>query len=464
MFKKSPPLVTIYIPCNNYGKFLKQSVQSVLNQLYSNWELIIIDDGSNDNTFEIAQKFCSLYPKKIRLVKNKTALRLQKIANNILDLAKGKYMMRLDADDWLDETALLAMVAKLESKANLGLVYGNYFYTDSNGEVIGLERGYNTGKHEDKFFNHTPHGACTMFKVRSLKSAGGYLEDVNAQDGWDLWYKLNKRIGSAYLDIPIFYYRQHESAMSRDKKKLINARANIQNRINSKLEGNYQPTTVAFIPVQENYEGFKGVPYQKFKNQSLLERAILSATKSKKINKVIVCSQSKKVLDYSQDLENSGIVPKHIRLLRDKKKEPAKNFPIKNLMLRVANHYKLLEGKFPDIVAFLSLHAVNRSSKHIDNALSVMRINESDSVVSVLEEREPMFVNSENGLKLFNPGRFRELSYKNECLYKFNGTIIATWWDVLKEHHLFGENISYIEMTAEDSYQIKNKSMFKKSF
>ena len=84
MFEKSSPLVTIYIPCRNYGNFLKQSVVSVVNQLYLNWELIIVDEASNDNTIEIAQKFCNFYPEKIKLIQNQTAVGLQKIANTIL--------------------------------------------------------------------------------------------------------------------------------------------------------------------------------------------------------------------------------------------------------------------------------------------------------------------------------------------------------------------------------------------
>ena len=461
---KYSQLVTIYIPCHNYGKYLKKSVQSVIDQLYTNWELIIIDEASNDNTIEVAKKFCATHPEKIKLIKNQTAIGLQKIANNILHLAKGKYMIRLDADDWLDESALLVMVTKLEANPNIGLIYGNYFFTNSDGNIIGLERRHKLINNKKTFFNLPPHGACTMFEVRSLKSAGGYSEDVNAQDGWDLWYKLNKRINSISLDIPIFYYRQHEKSLSKNRKRIIEARSQIQNKISSKLTGDYNPSIVAFIPVQENYPDFKGVPYEKYKGKSLLERAILSATQSNKIDKVVVTSKSQKVLNYSKELETSGAVPKHFRMLRDEKKESSEKFPIKNLMLNVGDYFNSLEGHFPDIVAYLSLHAVNRRHDHIDNALDVIRINESDSVVSVIEEREPMFANSENGLKLFNPGRFRDLSYENECLYRFNGSIIASWWEVLSEHDLFGDKISFVEMSLEDSHQIKNKSMLQSKY
>jgi hypothetical protein len=66
-----------------------------------------------------------------------------------------------------------------------------------------------------------------------------------------------------------------------------------------------------------------------------------------------------------------------------------------------------------------------------------------------------MFIYGTAGLELLNPGRFQDLTYDRERLYSFNGSILATWWDVLKEHHLFGEKISSIEMSAEDSLQLK---------
>ena len=108
---------------------------------------------------------------------------------------------------------------------------------------------------------------------------------------------------------------------------------------------------------------------------------------------------------------------------------------------------------------FLSLHAINRKSEHIDNALNVLRITESDSVVSVQEETEPMFNFGKNGLEIINRGRFQDLTFDKERLYRFNGSIIATWYEVLKADALFGEKIAHIEMSNLDSLQIKTASM-----
>ena len=453
------PLVTIYIPCRNYGNFLSQAAESVINQAYQSWELIIIDEGSSDDTSKIAKKISKKDPNKITFIKNKKPKGLQKLANEVLSIANGKYMMRLDADDWLDESALFLLVSKLEATKNAGLVYGNYYYTDAHGKILDVEFRQRIVD-EDQTGQLPPHGACTLFRTRALKNAGGYSEDVNAQDGWDLWYKLADRIGATNIQAPIFYYRQHGESMSRDSKRLLQARSRIFEQISNKLEGDYKPTTLAVIPVKESYPDFEDVPFKEINGKSILEIAIKNASMSKKINSIIVSSESQKVLNFAKKLEKDGKVPSHIRLLRDKDAK-IQGVPIKDFMLIAGKKYSEQNNIFPDIVMFLSLHAINRNHKHIDNALNVLRITESDSVVSVQEEREPMFNYGRNGLEIINRGRFQDLTFDKERLYRFNGSIIATWWEVLKADILFGDKIAHIEMSSLDSLQIKTAAMLK---
>jgi glycosyltransferase involved in cell wall biosynthesis len=454
---KSNPLVTLFIPCRNYGHYLSKAVDSVINQVYENWELIIVNEGSSDDTSEIAKKVQKKFPEKINFIENNEPIGLQKLANKVLSMANGKYMMRLDADDWLDESAIFLMVNKLEATKNAGLVYGNYYYTDPNGKILDVEFKHRL-LDEDIAGQLPPHGACTLFRTRALKNVGGYSENVNAQDGWDLWYKLADRIGAVNIQVPIFYYRQHGESMSRDSKRLLHARSKIFEQISNKLEGDYKPTTLAVIPVKESYPDFEGVPYKEINGESILEIAIKNASKSKKINTIIVSSESQKVLDFAKKLETEGKVPSHIRLLRnrDAKKQ---GVPIRDFMFIAGKRYAKINKTYPDIIIFLSLHAINRNNEHIDNALNVLRITESDSVVSVQEEREPMFNYGKNGLEIINRGRFQDLTFDKERLYRFNGSIIATWWEVLKADTLFGEKIAHIEMSNLDSLQIKTSAM-----
>ena len=454
---KTNPLVTVYIPCRNYGKFLAKCVESVISQLYPHWELIIVDEASEDESASIAEGFQRRFPDKVKFLQNKSPVGLQKLANRVLELANGTYMMRLDADDWLDECALLLMVAKLESSPDAGLVYGNYFYTDPAGKVLGIERRYVLG--EEDFSGHIPpHGACTLFRTRALKAVGGYSEDINAQDGWELWFKLFNRVGAVSLQVPLFYYRQHGASLSRDFKRLLTARSRIFQKIADSDEGCYKPSCIAVIPVKESYPGFEGVPFREYRGVSLLERAILSATGSARVSTVVVSSKSQKVLDFAEELERTGRVPAHSRMLRDDGDDQG-SVPIHEILLQAGEYQQKRTGAYPDIVMFLSLHAVNRRADHLDDAFNIIRVTQSDSVVSVEEEREPLFTHGSLGLDLLNPGRLQDLTYDRERIYRFNGAILGTWWDVLVGVGLVGEKIAYVEMSPQDSLQVKSASM-----
>jgi len=447
-------LVTVYIPCHDYGRYLAQAVASVQGQLYKNWELFIVDDASNDCTAVVAEELRRQDPERITILSNPTPFGLQRIANRILELANGRYIVRLDADDWFDESALLLMAAKLDSDPSLGLVYGNYFYTDQNGRVVGVERRRKLGV-EDMSGHLPPHGACTMVRTRMLKAVGGYSDDVNAQDGWELWYKLTHRAKAASLEAPLFYYRQHDQSLSRDAGRLLAARQKILAKTRAKLEGSYVPSCLAVIPVRESYPDFHGVPYRLLNGKSLLQIALESAQNSKEVSKIAVSSDSQTVLDFSRDLVNMGLVEDHIRISRPQELAGS-HIQLREILLHAAEHHYLIYENYPDIVLFLNLHAPFRQALHVDNAIDVLRISACDTVASVCEEREPVFVHGKKGLKLLNPGRFNGLQYERETVYRFNGAVIAVWWEVLKDFGVFGENIGYVEIDRKSSVQVKN--------
>jgi glycosyltransferase involved in cell wall biosynthesis len=447
------PLVTVYIPVRNYGRYLRQAVESVRQQLYPAWELFIVDEGSEDDSAVIAEHERRRDPDRIRVVRHEQPLGLQRVANRVLGLAAGRYIMRLDADDWLDESALLLMVAKLESDPTLGLVYGNYFYADAEGCVIGRERRFKLGT-EDAAGHVPPHGACTMVRTRELKAVGGYSEDVDAQDGWDLWHKLLHRVKAASLEAPLFYYRQHQDSLSRDNGRLLTARARIMSQARGRLDGSYKPSCFAVVPVKESYPGFEGVPYRELEGRSLLQRAVEAAQLAGGITAVGVSSESERVLEFSAALTRGGVVGPHMQILRPPEAGDAR-IRLREILLHAGRAYRDAHGTDPDIVVFLSLHAPLRTAAHVDKAVDILRIHACDSVVSVCEEVEPVFGHGRNGLQLLNPGRFEDIAYERERLYRFNGAVLAVWWEVLAEDDLFGQRIGYMEMSRAESIQIK---------
>ena len=106
------PKVTVYITNYNYGKFISRAIDSVAKQTFKQIEILIIDDGSTDSSKKIINKYTRKYP-FIGSLFNKNQ-GLIKSCNIALRAAKGEYILRLDADDWLDKNAIEIMVNKLD--------------------------------------------------------------------------------------------------------------------------------------------------------------------------------------------------------------------------------------------------------------------------------------------------------------------------------------------------------------
>jgi glycosyltransferase involved in cell wall biosynthesis len=202
---KRNPLLTVYITNYNYGMYIQQSVESVLSQTFQDFELFIIDDGSVDNSKEIIEQYRDNPKINIIYQQNKGL----NVTNNIAMRASiAKYIMRLDADDFLTPDALEIMVSALENDIDLGLVFPDYYYTNDNGIITGEEIRHDFDK-DVSLFDQPAHGACTMIRLENLKMLGGYNESFTCQDGYDLWIKFIMHFKVTNINKPLFYYRRH---------------------------------------------------------------------------------------------------------------------------------------------------------------------------------------------------------------------------------------------------------------
>ena len=112
---KKKPLVSIIMNCHNGEQYLRESILSVINQKYKNWELIFFDNNSKDQSVKIAKSF---FNKKIRVFKSRKFLKLYEARNNALKYAKGKYVSFLDTDDLWSPAKLKIQVQYLLKKKN----------------------------------------------------------------------------------------------------------------------------------------------------------------------------------------------------------------------------------------------------------------------------------------------------------------------------------------------------------
>jgi len=146
--KRSMPFISVVMPCYNSEDFLGEAIQSVINQTYKNWELIIIDDASTDHSFSIAKEY-ALHDARIHVQQNKKNVGAARTRNIGLDHCHGDYTALLDSDDiWYEE--MLERQLRIADETKADILYCSYRMIDENGKC--LWRNFEVPEHTD--FNH----------------------------------------------------------------------------------------------------------------------------------------------------------------------------------------------------------------------------------------------------------------------------------------------------------------------
>ncbi|HLO50198.1 MAG TPA: glycosyltransferase family 2 protein, partial [Kamptonema sp.] len=212
----STPQVSVIIPAYNGDRYIAQAVESVLSQTYTNWEIIVIDDGSTDDTREVLQPYFD----RIRYVYQQN----QGVAaarNRGIQEAKGKLLAFLDQDDILLSDKLAAQVALFESQPSLGIVNSGWRIVNEQGEAIADIEPWQYFPILDleTWIVRTPvlPGAM-MFSRQLLERVGGFDSRFNGVDDVDLLLRLAlTNCESAWLRQVTFCYRQHSGSVSTQK-------------------------------------------------------------------------------------------------------------------------------------------------------------------------------------------------------------------------------------------------------
>lgn len=210
------PLVSIITPCYNSADFITATLNSVLEQSYQNWELIVIDDQSKDDTCELVEAFLQREP-KIRLIKLEKNGGVANARNIGLEAAKGKYIAFLDSDDiWLKEK-LATQVIYMEEKS-LPMSFFAYHRINEEGEIISgkISVPYNVSYKKLLW-----HNVIIFSTSMVLKSAIGGLRFKKAgHEDWIFWLDLFKQCGNGYgINKPMVQYRIRKGSVSANKLK-----------------------------------------------------------------------------------------------------------------------------------------------------------------------------------------------------------------------------------------------------
>jgi len=206
------PLVSIIIPCYNDAHYIYLPIESILNQPYENFEIIIVDDGSTDTkTLQILKQIS--HPKISIIHQENKGLPIAR--NTGIRAARGEYILPIDADDKITPICLTRSVEILNSKPDVVMVYGNYRTFGDE------ERFITTGKfntYRILFLNYFV--VCSMYRRSAWEDVGGYTEGMEGFADWEFWIKfVEKGWRLEKVKEVLFMYHKHGKSMVSNSHK-----------------------------------------------------------------------------------------------------------------------------------------------------------------------------------------------------------------------------------------------------
>jgi glycosyltransferase involved in cell wall biosynthesis len=198
------PLISIIVPCCNQASFLSEALDSVYNQTFKNWECIIVNDGSSDNTKEVALSWTNKDERFKYLEKENGGLSSARNAG--IKLSRTKYIFPFDADDKLDNTYIEKAIKVLLNDDSIEVLTSKVQFFGIRDNVYELpDYTFETLLLRNCFI------ACSIFKKDSYVRVGGYDENLKSFEDWDFWISILKDGGKAHvIDEVLYYYRKHE--------------------------------------------------------------------------------------------------------------------------------------------------------------------------------------------------------------------------------------------------------------
>lgn len=224
-------LVSIIVPCYKQAHFLDETLQSVIGQSYSNWECIIVNDGSPDNTEQVAKKWCQKDERFKYLYKENGGLCSARNAG--ISICNGELILPLDSDDILHQDYLTRLVPELMADDSLAIVscYREFFRTNKS-EIFYRDKPKGATYRDFMFENILM--PSSLYKKKYWELVGGYDETMKQGfEDWEFWLSITKH-GHKFKIVEefLFYYRKSKNSMLIDT--LQNHRASVMEYVFNK--------------------------------------------------------------------------------------------------------------------------------------------------------------------------------------------------------------------------------------
>ncbi len=212
--------ISVIMGIYNCAPTLEEALDSLLAQTYQNFKVIMCDDGSTDNTVDIAQAYVNKFPEKFILLNNKKNLKLAATLNRCLEYVDTEYVARMDGDDSCDPRRFQIQLDYLDHHPEYSHVSSAMKLFDEDG-FYGRTPGVVPIPGKNEFKNGVPYcHAPTMFRTSTYSLVGGYTAEQRVEriEDYYLWYKIHRAGLQGYnIDEPLYFMRNDKNAFLRRK-------------------------------------------------------------------------------------------------------------------------------------------------------------------------------------------------------------------------------------------------------
>ena len=258
------PLITVIIPCYNHGRYISKAIESVLAQNYSNTEIIVVDDGSQDETSDVVKS----YPTVRYHLQNNSGLSASR--NKGIDLSNGKILVFLDSDDWLYQNALQVNLGYLQKNKHAAFVSGAYEKVFEPENIIKEESRIVESHHYENLLRHGNFitvPAAVMYN-RWVFDEFRFDETLKVCEDFDLYLKVSRKYPIVHHTEKIAAYRRHESNMSSNDRLIMEVALSVLNKQKDILQN--EEEKAAFKKGQDKWKSYYcNEIYKKLKAKSI---------------------------------------------------------------------------------------------------------------------------------------------------------------------------------------------------
>ena len=425
--------LTVYIPCFGYSRFVKKAIKSLIQQSYKRFICkiyilkndneaigIIQNELNNDSRFFIEE------------LSEKPSM--QKLGNLVLKQSTSEYILRLDADDTLDEFGLQILISAADKDQLIAMVWGCFYYCSENGEI------HNISPYKTLLSDRIdpPHGACSLFRTSALRAISGYDESIESQDGFDIWQRLKSVYKVKSIPQVIFYYTQHPNSLSKSKIRMAASSDLINKRKEKSLSGSLKKKFLIIAGIKEFYNSKldKDIIVELIKKDNGSNQIVdmINLAKSMETDTTLfISTTSKEVLDYCGNL---GIDNKSF-MASLRKDQFNKDVPLINILKHGLKEYMKVNQNLPAMLIFVNTHSNLPTNQELEDSWLKLTCSPNSMFMPVERIREIVLHKKSDKLEILNPGRFKDIYPAHEELCKWKESFLCCTPDSILQDCLF---------------------------